>query len=162
MREFGLAHFVDLVSFVLSLLAYVLYQRYVGRRTRLDPGSSDQHALAIARMAWVESVMRERRDILAIQTFRNSMMAASFMASTSVLLIIGVLTLSAQGDKLSGTWHSLNFLGQVDGGMWLFKLLVMLFVLLFAFFTFARQCGIFITWGIRSTCPYRRQSRMRK
>jgi uncharacterized membrane protein len=106
-----------------------------------------------ARAAWVASVMRERRDILAVQTLRNSTMAASFMASTAVLLIIGVLTLSAQGDKLSDTWHALNFLGHTSSEMWLFKLLMMLFDLLFAFFTFAMAVRIFHHVGYLLNVP---------
>jgi len=153
MSEFGLAHIVDLIGFAVSVLVFVAYQLYLGRRTRLHPESSEQDALLAAREAWVASVMRDRRDILAVQTFRNSIMSASFMASTSVLLIIGVLTLSAQGDKLSGTWHSLNFLGHVDGGMWLFKLLVMLFDLLFAFFTFAMAVRLFHHVGYSINVP---------
>ena len=105
------------------------------------------------RAAWVETVMRERRDILAVQTLRNSTMSASFMASTAVLLIIGVLTLSAQGDKLSGTWHSLNFLGQFAAEMWLFKLLVMLFDLLAAFFSFAMAVRLFHHIGYLVNVP---------
>jgi uncharacterized membrane protein len=106
-----------------------------------------------ARAAWVASVMRERRDILAVQTLRNSTMSASFMASTAVLLIIGVLTLSAQGDKLSGTWHALNFSGQASVELWLFKLLMMLFDLLFAFFSFAMAVRIFHHVGYLINVP---------
>jgi uncharacterized membrane protein len=88
-----------------------------------------------------------------VQTLRNSTMSASFMASTAVLLIIGVLTLSAQGDKLSGTWHSLNFLGQFAAEMWLFKLLVMLFDLLAAFFSFAMAVRLFHHIGYLVNVP---------
>ena len=97
--------------------------------------------------------MRERRDILAVQTLRNSTMSASFMASTAVLLIIGVLTLSAQGDKLSGTWHALNFLGRAGAEMWLFKLLMMLFDLLFAFFSFSMSMRMFHHIGYLINVP---------
>jgi uncharacterized membrane protein len=114
--------------------------------------------MLVARAAWVHSVMRERRDILAVQTLRNSTMAASFMASTAILLIIGVLTLSAQGDKLSGTWHSLNFLGHASAEMWLFKLLLMLFDLLFAFFAFSMSVRVFHHVGYLINVPLEPQS----
>jgi hypothetical protein len=64
-----------------------------------------------------------------------------------------VLTLSAQGDKLSGTWHALNFLGQTSAEMWLFKLLMMLFDLLFAFFSFAMAVRIFHHIGYLINVP---------
>ena len=109
--------------------------------------------MLVAREAWVTSVMRERRDILAVQTMRNSTMAASFMASTAVLLILGVLTLSAQGDKLSGIWHALNFLGHVSAEMWLLKLLIVLIDLLLVFFAFSMSVRLFHHIGYAINVP---------
>ncbi|MDD2881759.1 MAG: DUF599 domain-containing protein [Rhodoferax sp.] len=146
-------HATDLLTFGGSAGLVLAYQRYLSWRTRRDPASSAQDVMLAARAAWIASVMRERRDILAVQTLRNSTMSASFMASTAVLLIIGVLTLSAQGDKLSGTWHSLNFLGHASAEMWLFKLLMMLFDLLFAFFSFAMSVRIFHHIGYLINVP---------
>lgn len=146
-------HAADLLSFAASVGMVLTYQGYLSWRTRRYPASSAQDIMLAARAAWVSSVMRERRDILAVQTLRNSTMSASFMASTAVLLIIGVLTLSAQGDKLSGTWHALNFLGQASAEMWLFKLLMMLFDLLFAFFSFAMAVRIFHHIGYLINAP---------
>jgi uncharacterized membrane protein len=153
MFELMTLHATDLLTFAASAGLVLIYQRYLAWRTRTDPASSAQHIMLAARAAWVASVMRERRDILAVQTLRNSTMSASFMASTAVLLIIGVLTLSAQGDKLSGTWHVLNFLGQASVEMWLFKLLMMLFDLLFAFFSFAMAVRIFHHVGYLINVP---------
>ncbi len=153
MRDFITTHATDLISFVLSAASLLGYQFYLNWRTRRHPESSAQDVMLVAREAWVESVMRDRRDILAVQTLRNSTMAASFMASTAILLIIGVLTLSAQGDKLSGTWHALNFLGHVSAEMWLFKLLTMLFNLLFAFFAFSMSVRLFHHIGYLINVP---------
>jgi uncharacterized membrane protein len=153
MIDFVVTHIYDLAGFVLSVAAVAIYQLYLGWRTRRDPASSAQDIMLTTRADWVQTVMRERRDILAVQTLRNSTMSASFMASTAVLLIIGVLTLSAQGDKLSGTWHSLNFLGQFAAEMWLFKLLVMLFDLLAAFFSFAMAVRLFHHIGYLVNVP---------
>lgn len=153
MRDFIANHATDLLSFVFSAAALLGYQLYLNWRTRRDPASSAQDVMLLARAAWVESAMRERRDILAVQTLRNSTMAASFMASTAVLLIIGVLTLSAQGDRLSGAWHALNFLGYFSAEMWLFKLLVMLFDLLAAFFSFSMSVRMFHHIGYLINVP---------
>lgn len=153
MYDFMTTHATDLLSFAASAGMVLLYQLYLRWRTRRYPASSAQDVMLAARAAWVGSVMRERRDILAVQTLRNSTMSASFMASTAVLLIIGVLTLSAQGDKLSGTWHALNFLGRAGAEMWLFKLLMMLFDLLFAFFSFSMSVRIFHHIGYLINVP---------
>lgn len=147
------SHATDLLSFAASACMVLIYQRYLRWRTKRDPASSAQDVMLAARAAWVGSVMRERRDILAVQTLRNSTMSASFMASTAVLLIIGVLTLSAQGDKLSGTWQMLNFFERAGAEMWLFKLLMMLFDLLFAFFSFSMSVRIFHHIGYLINVP---------
>ena len=147
------SHATDLLSFAASACMVLMYQRYLRWRTKRDPASSAQDVMLAARAAWVGSVMRERRDILAVQTLRNSTMSASFMASTAVLLIIGVLTLSAQGDKLSGTWQMLNFFERAGAEMWLFKLLMMLFDLLFAFFSFSMSVRIFHHIGYLINVP---------
>ena len=143
MTEFLTLHAYDLMGFALSALALLAYQRYLSWRTRRDPSSSALDGLMAARVAWGEVIMKERRDILAVQTLRNSTMTASFMASTAILLIIGVLTLSAQSDKLSSAWEILNVAGHISAEIWLFKLLVMLFDLLFAFFSFCLSLRLY-------------------
>jgi uncharacterized membrane protein len=64
-------------------------------------------------------------------------MAATFLASTAILLIVGVLTLSEQGEKLGAVWHSLNFVGAVNTQIWTIKVLAILIDLFVAFFSFA-------------------------
>ena len=144
---------IDLLSFFLSLLIFAGYEAYVRRQSARDPNYSVQQVMMQTRAAWVEAIMRDRRDILAVQSFRNSIMAASLFASTSVLLIMGVLTLSEQGDKLSSAWHALNVVGQVGQAAWVSKLLVMLFDLLVAFFSFASAVRLYHHIGYLINVP---------
>ncbi len=153
MVDFIASHPYDFICLALSLGAVLAYQAYLAWRDRRDPTSSALYGMNAARAAWVEGVMREGRDILAVQTLRNSTMASSFMASTAILLIIGVLTLSAQGDRLSGTWHALNVLGQDTTDIWLFKLLVLLFDLLVAFFAFCLSIRLYHHIGYQINTP---------
>lgn len=153
MAEFILNHLFDVLGLVLSLVAIITYQLYLRWRDRVNPTASALYGMNAARAAWVEGVMRDGRDILAVQTLRNSTMASTFMASTAILLIIGVLTLSAQGDKMSGTWHYLNVLGQHTADIWLLKLLVMLFDLLFAFFAFCLSIRLYHHIGYQINTP---------
>jgi uncharacterized membrane protein len=78
------------------------YQIYLAQRDRRQPGYAIQGLNALARIRWVETVMAAdgRKDVLAVQTLRNSMMAASMMASTAILLVIGTLNLGTEGVKL--------------------------------------------------------------
>lgn len=143
----------DLIAFLASAAIFLAYQLHAWHRSQADPRYSIQQVINAAREAWVEAIMRERRDILAVQTLRNSIMAASFLASTAILLIIGVLTLSEQGDKLSSAWHALNFIGQATPQLWLLKLLTMLLDLLVAFFSFAMAIRLFHHVGYLLNVP---------
>jgi len=126
----------DWVALALSAAALVMYQVYLNVQLRRNPYYSVQAINAVARTVWVEQIIAKREIITAVQTLRNSTMAATFLASTAVLLVVGVLTLSEQGEKLGSMWHSLNFGGAVNSTVWTFKLLAILIDLFIAFFAF--------------------------
>jgi uncharacterized membrane protein len=143
----------DLFAFALSVAMLGGYQLFLRYKLRRNPTYTIQAVNAIARAAWVESIMRERKDILAVQTLRNSTMAATFLASTAVLLIMGVLTLTAQGGKLGDIWHALNLLGATHATLWLSKLLLLLLDLFTAFFCFSMSIRIYNHVGYMINVP---------
>lgn len=143
----------DIVGFSASLALLVIYQGYLRYRLSQDPGYTVQRVNNLVRAAWVEEIMRRREGVLAVQTLRNSMMAAVFLASTAVLMIIGVLTLSEQGDKLRTTWQALDVFGAADSRLWLTKMLLLLIDLLFAFFSFAMAIRLFHHVGYMINAP---------
>jgi uncharacterized membrane protein len=85
---------------------------------------------------WVESIMEERRDILAVQTLRNWTMAASFLASTGILICLGLLSVAASPQKMAEITPSLNELVREHRVLWLFKLMVLIIDFFFIFFSF--------------------------
>lgn len=152
LAQFAGAH-IDLLAFALSVAMLSAYQLFLRHKLRRNPTYTIQAVNAIARAAWVESIMRERKDILAVQTLRNSTMAATFLASTAVLLIMGVLTLTAQGDKLGDVWHALNVSGATHTTLWLSKLLALLLDLFVAFFCFSMSIRIYNHVGYMINVP---------
>jgi uncharacterized membrane protein len=144
----------DLVGAGLSLLLLVAYHAFLRMKLRSDPLYTIQAVNALARAAWVESVMTAgNKDVLAVQTLRNSIMGATFLSSTAVLLIIGVLTLSGQSEHLGTTWHSLNLFGATHAELWLTKLLALLLDMLVAFFSFAQAIRLFHHVGYMINVP---------
>ena len=85
---------------------------------------------------WVESIMEERRDILAVQTLRNWTMAASFLASTGILICLGLLSVAASPQKMAEITPSLNELVREHRVLWLFKLMILIIDFFFIFFSF--------------------------
>ena len=132
----------EILAFFVSLVLVLGYHAYLHRRVRRDPGYAVHAVNARVRARWVETVMTSgRMDVLAIQTLRNSVMAASFMASTSILLIMGVLTLSSDVDKMARLWRTLSALGSGHSSEWMSLLNVMLlaadFFVAFYFYSMA-------------------------
>lgn len=144
----------DLACLIGSVLLVVAYHLFLRRKIRKDPAYTVQAINRIARTAWVETIMRDgKKDLLAVQTLRNSTMAATFLASTSVLLIIGVLTLSEQGGRFEATWHALNTVGAKHPELWMTKLIFLLLDLFVAFFSFAMSIRVFNHVGYMINVP---------
>jgi uncharacterized membrane protein len=148
----GSIYLYDVISVVISVVLITVYHLYLRKKVLQDKAYTVQAINVIARTAWVETIMREKKDILAVQTLRNSTMAATFLASTSVLMIIGILTLS-EGGKLGSTWHALNIVGAQPSELWLAKLICLLSDMFFAFFSFSMSIRVFNHVGYMINVP---------
>jgi len=130
-------YIVDLSVFLFCALLIAGYQIRLRRHIRKRPHHTVQGMNAQARATWVESVMTEGRDILAVQTFRNSTMAATLLASTAVILILAILNMLAGVEKISIALHQINTWGSREPGMWIFKLMLLVVDFFVAFFAFS-------------------------
>ncbi len=137
-----------------GVLVLAVYHLYLAGCSRRNPYCTIQSVNREARRAWVEHIMSDPGNaVLAVQTLRNSTMAATFFASTAVLLLMGVLSLSGQADKLAASWHVLNVFGSNHPTIWVFKLLVLTAALLVAFFSFAMSVRLFNHVGYQVNLP---------
>ena len=144
----------DFAGAALSFVLLAGYHLFLRIKLRSDPLYTIQAVNAASRAAWVETIMTaNNKDVLAVQTLRNSIMGATFLSSTAVLLIIGVLTLSGQGQSLGSTWHSLNIFGATHAELWLAKLIALLLDMLVAFFSFAQAIRLFHHVGYMINVP---------
>lgn len=144
----------DLISFAFSATLLAAYHLFLRHKLRTDPAYTIQAVNATARAAWVEGVMSKAgQEVLAVQTLRNAIMGPTFLGSTAVLLMIGTLTLTGQGDKLEHTWHALNIIGAVQRELWLVKILLLLLDFLIAFMCFAQAVRLFIHVGFMINVP---------
>lgn len=128
----------DLLAASGTVFIIVMYHVFLRRLARRNPDSVLSSVATASRTAWVESIMAESGSgILAIQTLRNTTLAATFLASTAILLMLGVLTISGEGPGLNESWHYLNVTGSLRPELWPVKLLSLLLLLFFAFFCFS-------------------------
>lgn len=144
----------DGFCFVTSCTIFLGYLYFIKLKSRTNPVNTVQGISSLARAIWVRSVMEENRDILAVQTLRNSTMAATFMASTAILLTVGVLTLSGQSDKLKITWTLLDYFGNRHENLLPLKLIIILLDLFAAFFLFASSIRLYNDVGYMINARY--------
>ncbi|MBZ0091636.1 MAG: DUF599 domain-containing protein [Sulfuricellaceae bacterium] len=146
--------FNDTASLILSSLILLAYHGYLRRKVKKNPAYTVQAVNRMARTLWVEAMMASGKpDVIAIQTLRNSTMAATFLASTAVLLIMGVLSLTGQGGNLSGTWHALNAFGATRSELFLSKLIMILLDLFTVFFSFSLAVRLYNHVGYLINVP---------
>lgn len=145
----------DITAFIISCILILIYYLCLKRRIRRVPTSSVHAVNAMIRERWVMMIMSSgKMEILAIQTLRNSVMAASFMATTAMLLIIGVLNL---GEKI-GQWvqnlHPLLVVCKSSNELWQIKLGALLLIFAIAFYYFAMAIRFFNHVGYMINLPY--------
>jgi len=132
--QFSPADWIALMLFLSSLLGYRYFLAFMlkNRPHNLFLGKLQQY-----RNAWIKTYSGTKDNIVVIQTLRNMIMSASFLASTSVILIMGALSLlpslgaSSRIASIAGDSTSLTT----------FKVLLVIIILSYSFFNF--------TWHIR-------------
>ncbi|KPK02187.1 MAG: hypothetical protein AMK71_03210 [Nitrospira bacterium SG8_35_4] len=120
-----------------SLLILGVYHIHLMYQTKRNPEATSYGITGRLRHTWVEMIMNEKRDILAVQTLRNWIMAASFFASASILISLGSLNLLFSGQTVPRIFHALNVFGSRNEALWLVKVILIVINFFFAFFNFA-------------------------
>lgn len=122
-----------MIAGFLTLCAYHIHLYYQLRR---HPERTSIGVANRLRVQWAQAILESNNGILAVQTLRNLTMAATFLASTAIVISLGTLNLALtleRGSSLSVV------LGLNDIHNWLFwisRLLVLCADLLFSSFNF--------------------------
>ncbi|AGA89656.1 putative membrane protein [Thioflavicoccus mobilis 8321] len=134
---------LNLLVFAASAALILSYHLYLRARLRRDPSYTIQAVNARAREIWVHNIMSGKgKDILAVQTLRNSTMAGTFLASTAILLIMGVINLIPHGEHLTPLMKALEQ-HALAGDLATLKLLPFLVVFFCAFFCFTQAVRLY-------------------
>ena len=88
-----------------------------------------------SRKRWVNAILGQPgTEILAVQVLRNSIMTATVMASTCVLLVIAIMSLISDTDKFASHWIDAASLQS----MWRLKVAGLLLTVFLAFWHYAQ------------------------
>ena len=138
------------VSFLLLLLYHLGLLAIKGR----FPEATIYARNAATRAAWVREIMGTRRDILAVQTLRNWTMAASFLASTAILIALALLNIVlTPGHPTDAAMQMFSFLGKRIESLHQIKLLILSVDFFFTFFNFTMAIRYYNHVGFMINVP---------
>ncbi len=130
---------VTWIEIAFVVLAYVLLIGYHAAfvvRVKRKPLSTSIGLNNQARMEWTRNIMKNNRDMLAVQTLRNLSMASSFLASTAILVALGLTSYALTSESMKTFSHALTRLGSHHPELVLFKFIFLICIFLIAFFCF--------------------------
>ena len=127
---------IEVVIILAAGLAIAAYHILLFFKVRRAPLTTAIGITNHARRMWVKGVIRDRHDIMAVQTLRNQLMAATFLASTAILISLGSFSAAFRPGVFSEISHALNMLGTKTETLWMFKLMLLGILFFVTFFNF--------------------------
>ena len=127
---------LEIIVTGLSVLVVGIYHLHLYVKIRRRPETTAVGMTNLMRQQWVQTIMADRRDILAVQTLRNWVMASSLLASTAILIALGVLNVAVRPSGFQEITHALNIAGTRSETLWVLKLLLLVVDFFLAFFNF--------------------------
>lgn len=132
----GNVHWTEIVFGAATFLVLTTYHLLWVYQVRLAPLQTYRGITKHLRHIWVESIITEKRDILSVQTLRNWIMAASFLASTAMLIGLGLLSFLFKPEHLTEIPFSFDLVFSKMHNLFMVKLMVLIVHFFFAFFSF--------------------------
>jgi uncharacterized membrane protein len=127
----------ETILVVSTAVVLIAYHTHLYLKVRRDPLKTAIGITNHARHMWVEGVIRDKRDILAVQTLRNQVMAATFLASTAIIICLGSFSAAFRPGVFMEVSHVLNLLGTKTETLWMFKLMLLGITFFVTFFNFS-------------------------
>ncbi len=131
-------NWLDFGSVVWFLLCWKGYSIYSSKRSRAYPSLSS--TLDLYRFDWMQNVLKTHNRVADASVAGNLERNGAFFASSSLLIIAGILTAIGYTDKALALFQGLPW-GRVSHLLWETKLALLLVVFVYSFFKF--------TWSMR-------------
>jgi uncharacterized membrane protein len=134
--QIPLSDVVSLVWFVLVWTGYTVYADRSARRTQ-----SLRAVMHAYRLQWMQQMLVRDNRVADVNILRNLLGGVSFFASTTLLILAGVVTVLGSTDKAIELVRDLPFAARMTLVQWELKLLALAVIFVYAFFKF--------TWALR-------------
>jgi uncharacterized membrane protein len=126
----------EILLVVSTAVIIIGYHTHLYIQIRRKPLTTSVGITNHARQMWVKGVIKDKHDILGVQTLRNQVMASTFLASTAILISLGSFSAAFRPGVFSELSHALNLLGTKTEALWMFKLMFLGILFFFTFFNF--------------------------
>ena len=130
---------IDMVSLAWFVGVWVGYTWYADRAARRP--HSLRAVMHAHRYAWMQRMLQRDNRVMDVNILRNLLQGVSFFASTTLLILVGLVTVLGSTDKAISLVHELPFAAKATLVQWELKLLVLVVIFVHAFFKF--------TWALR-------------
>ena len=127
---------ISLTWFFAVWIGYTLYADRASRRKR-----SLRAVMHVHRYQWMRRMLTRENRMSDAGIVGNLLRSVSFFASTTLLILVGLVTLLGATDKVIVLIRELPFAAGMSLGQWELKLLVLIVIFVHAFFKF--------TWALR-------------
>ncbi len=138
MSNYSLLNIAAIVWFFIAWLGYARFAKYKAKR-----GYNLSSVLNLQRLAWMEQLLRRDQRIMDAALVANLERNVSFLASTSILVLAGLLTALGVAGSIDAMLQALPFYqAQEDSMIWVqLKICLLLLIYVYAFFS--------LTWSMR-------------
>lgn len=130
---------LDWIALGWFLTWWVAYVMFAVRHARRVPSLVSQ--MSTFRQAWMQAVAAREIRIGDVSILANLSNGSTFFASTTLLILGGLLALLGTTEKVASVVADLPFTKESSETLWEIKVLVLVAVFVFAFFKF--------TWSLR-------------
>lgn len=132
---------MDVVALGWFCTCIILYKIYI-EGFRRQPRHCILTVMNEYRLQWLRQMLKRDNRIADVNVTGNLMRSISFFASTSILIIAGLVTAVGYREKAVDLLNSIPFAIETTPMMWELKILLMVVIFTYAFFKF--------TWSLRS------------
>ncbi len=129
----------DLFALIWFLLLWIGYTEYADRWSRREP--SLRAVMHAHRCQWMREMLGRDNRMVDANIVGNLLQGVSFYASTTLIVLAGLITLLGASDKAVALIREIPFAARTSLLLWELKLLVLIVIFVHAFFKF--------TWALR-------------
>ncbi|MCD7446375.1 hypothetical protein HAX54_005983 [Datura stramonium] len=146
--------YLDVILVPLGFMISMAYHVWLWHKVKTQPLSTIMGTNANGRRLWVSAIMKDndKKNILAVQTFRNTIMGSTLMATTSILLCSGLAAVISSTYSVKKPLNDAVYGGHGEF-MVALKYVTLLLIFLFSFICYSISIRFINQVNFLINCP---------